>query len=158
MNIDPMRIRHRIARGDWTEEERDFLIGAVDFLLARQVLDRACPPNVNVLRKAIEQSPSFTPPERKVILDLLMLNTYRPGEHTYPGNLAPHSSPAAMAAWGLLDQLPPGALTQAQRFMFAGNLAVALAEATKGRLPFGVWGEEASPRLQFIDCPPVEAS
>jgi hypothetical protein len=44
-------------------------------------------------------------------------------------------SPAAAAAWKLLDQLPPGALIEAQRFMLGGNLVVALDEATKGRLP-----------------------
>jgi hypothetical protein len=135
MTIDATNIRERIAQGDWTPEERNFLLGAINFLLAREMLDTASPPNVNLLRRVIEQGPSFTPPERKLILDLLMLNTYRPGEHTYPSEHGPDSSPAAAAAWKLLDQLPPGALTEAQRFMLGGNLAVALDEATKGRLP-----------------------
>jgi hypothetical protein len=132
MTINVLSIKERISQGDWTPAERDFLIGAVNFLLAREMLDRASPPNVNLLRQAIEQSPSFTPPERKLILDLLMLNSYRPGEHTYPPDRGPESSPAAAEAWKLLDQLPPGALTQAQRFMLGGNLAVALEESTKG--------------------------
>jgi hypothetical protein len=135
MTINVASMKERIAKGDWSPEERDFLLGAVNFLLARQYLDTASPPNVNVLRRAIEQSPSFTPPERKLILDLLMLNAYLPGEHTYPPDHGPDSSPAAAAAWKLLDQLPPGALTQAQRYMFGGIVATALDGATKGHLP-----------------------
>jgi hypothetical protein len=131
MSIDPIDLKARIeklSRSDEAKlsvEESDFLLRATNAELARTEVDVLQPPDLLALRDRIENNPGLSAWERRLILDALMLGDYR-AEHRYPPNHGPDSSPAAKAAWAILDQLPPKALTVRYRFMLGGLFAGAL--------------------------------
>jgi hypothetical protein len=73
-------------------------------------------------------------PERKLSLDLLMLNAYRPEERTCSSDLAQtHRLPLRRHGSCSTSRRP--VRRPRRSAMFAGNLVVALDEATNGRLP-----------------------
>ncbi len=125
--VNAIQLKERIATaGEFAPEERDFLVNAVDLAIGKRESDTLKPPSLLDLQRRIEQSLSFTAAERKLILDALLLGTRRSTEYNYPVAFRPGSSPNATAAWAILDQLPPGALTDGQRFMLGGLFAGAL--------------------------------
>lgn len=91
---------------------------------------KTMPDDVLFLKEKIATSGDFTPQERDLILDCLNLGSYA-GQHTYPSNHGPGSSKWTTAAWALLDQLPPSAMTTTTRWMLGGMIAGALSEMFK---------------------------
>lgn len=79
------------------------------------------------LRERIALCKDFTPDERDIILDALLLND-KAYAHEYPPKYPPGASPALTLVWSILDRLPPNAMSKAHRFMLAGIMLATISD------------------------------